>query len=684
VSSFDDLAAFTALPRLSGLALSPDGTRLVTTVSRPDADGARYVSALWEVDPAGERPARALTRSAAGESSPVFTPNGDLLFTSKRPDAGPGAPAPGDDAPPALWLQPAAGGDARVVATRPGGVGGVVVAREAGTVLLGSATLASSVDAEDDARRRALRRERKVSGVLHTEAAVRYWDHDLGADRTRLLAADAAALADPASTARLELRDLTGHVGTALETDPTWDLSPDGATAVTTWNVAEAHGAYRTVLVAIDVATGERRTLADDPAFEHEEPALSPDGTRVALVRTRRSTPEHPVVPVLAVLDLATGEVRELAAGWDRWPSRPRWTPDGAALVVVADDGGRAPLFRVDATTGDVVRLTADDGAYADHVVAPDGAWVYALRSAVDAPPAPVRVALAEGSAPQPLPGPAEALGVDLAVPGSLTEVTTTAGDGTPVRGWLALPEGASAASPAPLLLWIHGGPLSSWNSWSWRWNPWVAAARGYAVLLADPALSTGYGLEFVRRGWGAWGGAPFTDLMELTDAAVARGDVDADRTAALGGSFGGYMANWVAGHTDRFRAVVTHASLWALDQFATTTDAPHYWLREMTGQVAWDNSPHHSADAITTPVLVIHGDSDHRVPIGEALRLWWDLLSRSGAEDGSSPHRFLYYPDEGHWVLSPGNSALWYDTVLAFLAVHVLEQDWTAPEVLG
>ena len=122
--------------------------------------------------------------------------------------------------------------------------------------------------------------------------------------------------------------------------------------------------------------------------------------------------------------------------------------------------------------------------------------------------------------------------------------------------------------------MWIHGGPLGSWNAWTWRWNPWLLVAKGYAVLLPDPALSTGYGQSYIQRGWGGWGRAPYTDLMEITDAAVDRPDIDATRTAAMGGSFGGYMANWVAGQTDRFNAIVTHASLWALDQFGPTTDA--------------------------------------------------------------------------------------------------------------
>jgi len=267
-------------------------------------------------------------------------------------------------------------------------------------------------------------------------------------------------------------------------------------------------------------------------------------------------------------------------------------------------------------------------------------------------------------------------------LPGRLDEVGATAEDGTPLRAWLALPDGASATSPAPLLLWIHGGPLGSWNAWSWRWNPWIAVAQGYAVLLPDPALSTGYGQRMIERGWGRWGAEPYTDLMTITDAGEARPDVDESRTAAMGGSFGGYMANWVAGHTDRFAGIVTHASLWALDQFGPTTDAYFYWRREMTAEMAWANSPHRFVEEIRTPMLVVHGDKDYRVPIGEALRLWAELAERGGP-DGEMPHRFLYFPDENHWILSPQHAKVWYATVFAFLDMTVHGKDWQVPDLL-
>ncbi|MDT7579982.1 MAG: hypothetical protein QOK35_1246 [Pseudonocardiales bacterium] len=686
---FHDLVAFTALPRCAGLALSPDGTRLVTGISTPDAEGTRYRTALWQIDPAGHAAARPLTRGDPGEHDPAFTPDGDLLFLSARLDPDGGDPDAGGrdgDPPPALWRLPAAGGEARLIGTRPGGLSGTVVARDAGTVVCRSMTLPGSVTGDDDGARRAARRTAKVTAVLHDGHPVRFWDHDLGPDRPRLLAAHEP----PAGP--LVWTDLTPEAGAALE-EADHDVTPDGRAVVTTWRVAEPRGEKRRVLVAFDTARPQDapRVLLDDPGHTVGGPvSVSPDGRWVACLRESRTTATRPPERRCVVVPVAGGAARDVAPGWDRWVSAVAWTPDASALVVAADDHGRAPLFRIDLVTGPegsdpVVRLTGDDGAYSDPVVAPDGSAVYALRSAVDAPPAPVRLdPRAADQQPVALRGPAP---IPL-MSGALTEITTTAEDGAPLRAWLVLPDGASASTPAPLLLWVHGGPLSSWNGWHWRWNPWVMAAHGYAVLLPDPALSTGYGSAFVARGWGRWGAEPCTDVLALTDAALARPDLDAGRTAAMGGSFGGYVVNVLAGRTDRFAAIVTHASLWALDQFVPTTDTPDYWLRELSPAMRAEHSPHLGADAITTPMLVIHGARDHRVPVGEALRLWWDLVSRhpsgsDGEPPAALPHRFLYFPDENHWVLRPSNARIWYATVLAFLDHHVRGAPWRQPDLL-
>lgn len=441
--------------------------------------------------------------------------------------------------------------------------------------------------------------------------------------------------------------------------------------------VKERRG-FRQALVSIDVATGERTTLVDVPGVDLEMPAISPDGALLAYVRTDRATPAAPTQQEIWVSALDGSDARRVAADWDRWPSSLRFDADSQGLVVTADQDGRGPVFRIGLDDA-VTQLTTDDHSYTDVRVDRETGDVLALRSSWMAPAHPVRVSAADGSVtelatPAPVP----------ATTGTMTEVETTAADGARVRGWLLLPEGASAEAPAPLLLWIHGGPLNSWNAWSWRWTPQVMVARGYAVLLPDPALSTGYGLDFIARGWDAWGEAPYTDLMSITDAVEARADIDETRTAAMGGSFGGYMANWVAGHTDRFRAIVSHASLWALDQFGPTTDSSQYWQSIFSDEGLDRNSPHHSVRDIVTPMLVIHGDRDYRVPIGESLRLWSELAEHHAADDGTTPHRFLVFPDENHWVLKPQHSVVWYRTVLAFLDQHVHGAEWQRPEVLG
>jgi dipeptidyl aminopeptidase/acylaminoacyl peptidase len=652
---FADLDQYIALPRVSGLAVSRDGTRLVTTVAELNDKRTEFISALWDVDPAGQRPARRLTWGAKGESSPTFTIDGDVLFVASRPTED-------DDKPPAsLWRLPAAGGEAVEELALPGGVSGVRTARAAQATVVSAKVLRSVSDIDDDKRLRTLRKDNKVSAVLHRSYPVRYWDHDLGPDHPHLL-----DVSGP--------RDLTPQPGDALR-EADFDISADGSFVVSSWHDPAPGAAIRGSLVRIDLATSERSVIADDPGADLASPAISPDGKSVAFTRETISTPDK--APRITLCLMRFGEPsRELTADWDRWPTSVRWTVDGSALIVTADENGRGPIFAIDPSTGAATRLTDDDYTYSDVCVAPAGV-LYAMRSSYTSPPHPVRIAADGAVTVLPVVDPPR-------LPGTLTELTATADDGQPIRSWLALP---ADDGPAPLLLWVHGGPLASWNTWHWRWNPWLLVAQGYAVLLPDPALSTGYGQEFIQRGWGAWGFAPYTDLMAATDAACADPRVDASRTAVMGGSFGGYMANWIAGHTDRFRAIVTHASLWALDQFGATTDGAYWWAREMTPEMTARNSPHSFVGRIATPMLVIHGDKDYRVPIGEALRLWYELLTESAlpaADDGSSPHRFLYFPSENHWVLAPQHAKIWYQVVTAFLARHVLDEDVELPEALG
>lgn len=672
--AWHDLEAYIALPRLGGLTLSPDGTRLLVQVSGLDRDRTAFRSSWWSLDVTGQKPARRLTRSVEGEGFATFLRDGSLLFGSRRPtppEADTSEAASSDDVAP-LWLLPAEGGDAYPVIRRSGGYSDIIAARDADVVLARVPMHAGTDDDAADAAKREARSKKKVSAILHEGYPVRYWDTDLGPVDDRLVRLD---LHTDQPDVRATATPLTGDIGRSLH-EAGWSLSADGRRLVVGWSEPRPHGEVAGMIVSIDTATGERTVIASDDVDETFDPVVSADGTHVAWGRDTASTAEQAGDVRLWVCG-PDNEPRPLAHDWDRWPSPVAFSPDNATLYCIADEDGHAPLFAVDVASGAVRRLT-HEGAFGSVHLSPDGSTLYAVRTSYTDPGSVVAVDTISGEVRE-LRTPADYP----ALPGRLERVETTAADGARVPAWLVLPEGASEADPAPLALWIHGGPLGSWNAWSWRWCPWLLAAQGWAVLLPDPALSTGYGRDFIQRGWGRWGEAPYTDLMAITDAVEQRGDIDASRTVAMGGSFGGYMANWVAGHTDRFRGIVTHASLWNLETFGDTTDAAWYWGRELSPEMRTANSPHLSASRITTPMLVIHGDKDYRVPIGEGIALWWTLVSTWNGSQEDFPHKFLYFPDENHWVLSPQHAIIWYQTVLSFIGAAIGGEEFRRPELL-
>jgi dipeptidyl aminopeptidase/acylaminoacyl peptidase len=676
-----DLQAYVALPRLTGLLTGPDG-QLLVSVSTLDDDRTVSGTAWWRLDPTGQRPPTTFTRSVEGEGAAAFLPDGRLVFTSSRP-----VPLGGDDTEEqkAVWCLPAGGGEAVVLAAREGGWDSLTTARTGGRLVLGLPVMIGAAGLVQDADHRRERRRRKVTALLHDSPTVRFWDHDLGPDAPQLAVVDLPDDLDPQASVALAQADLPLAVpdpGRSLASAPS--VTADGRVAMVTWQTVAARGVVRRSIAEVDLdaaAAGHPapvRMLAE-ATDEHDfhSAVVAPDGETVVCVRESRGTAEEPAAQVLWVLERADGRGRPLAEDWDRRPAPALFSADGRTVFVTLDENGHRPVYGVDVASGHRRRYT-DLGAHSALCLSWDGRTLFALRSQYTDPGSVVAIDLLTGRLrvlPPPVAYPP--------LPGRLENLEMVVEDGTRVRGYLATPTAASRSAPVPLVLWIHGGPFSSWNAWSWRWCPWLLVAQGYAVLLPDPALSTGYGAAMLRRGWTDWGGTPYTDLMAVTDLVEQRPDVDATRTAVMGGSFGGYLANWVAGHTDRFRAVVSHAGLWDLETFLPTTDMPWAWQVEMTPEMRRRGSPARFADRIATPMLLVHGDRDHRVPVGEALALWWALVSHHDGPPEDLPHRFLQFPDENHWVLAPQHAVVWYETVLTFLDRHVRPGNVEGPAAL-
>lgn len=651
---FRDLHDYIALPRPGQLIMSPDGGGLVESVNELASDQSRYDTALWQIDPHGVEAPRRLHSSTQAGVKPAVLGDGSILFTSK--DTTPSGPMQRSR----LWRLEQDAEPAEIASTL-GGLSNPVGARATSTYVVKTSRLLNSTE-DEDATWRQGRENSGASAILHDGFPIRWWDSELGPDFPRLLW---GRIGDDS------LRDLAPDAGVAL-VDATYDLSPDGTTVVTTWQVREPHGLLHTGLVSIDVASLQRQTLVDETGIHHADPVIAPDNRRVAAFRRDEGTFNHATYSTVVIHDLLGGPSTTYDLTEELTPTECTWSPDSTSLYVAGDRQGRGAVVKVDALSGEVQRIV-DDAVYRDLTVIPDGTWLYALRARVDCPAQPVRIPLqTEASAPEFLPSPAPAP----SLPGELIEVSTTAEDGATIRGWLVLPHG-DQESPFPLQQWIHGGPHMSYNNWSWTRSPWIAAAHGWAVLMPDPALSTGYGQAWLERGWPQRAAHVWSDIEALLDEVVARDDIDADRTVCIGASFGGYMANWIAGHTDRFKAIVSHAGMWALEQRHGITDRTS-WAQRTLGTPAehpqWyaDNSPLHTAASITTPMLITHGNRDYRVAYSEALRGFWHLVHHFEGDPQDVPHRFLQLPSENHFVTNPGNVRIWNETVLAFLDWHV------------
>lgn len=410
-------------------------------------------------------------------------------------------------------------------------------------------------------------------------------------------------------------------------------------------------------------------------------PTPSPDGRYLAYVAMARPGYEADR-QVLHVRDLRTGATRALTQGWDRSVGSIAWAPDSRSLYVTAQDVLDTPLFRVDLGSGRVTRLT-QAGTVSNAVPLPQGGVLVTMNNVTH----PDDLFLLDGR--NRLNRLTELNGQVLREldPVHVQRFRFAGAGGEPVWGQIVRP--ANVQGQLPVAYLIHGGPQGSFNdSWSWRWNPRLFSAPGYASVSVDFHGSTGYGQAFTDSINRDWGGKPLEDLR-LGLAAAGRADpaIDVGNACALGGSYGGYMVNWIAGNwPDGFKCLVNHAGI--LDQRAMMWSTEELWFTEWDfGGPEWDPqvratidrwNPVNHIDKWQTPMLVIHGEQDFRVPYTQGLATF-NVLQRKGI-----PSRFLYFADENHWILKPQNSIQWYREVHGWLDRYLRQGSETARGASG
>ncbi len=652
--------------RIAGHDISPDGRFSVLAVEDLADDGKSFRTNLLRVTLDNPSEHVWLTRDERKKGSPRFAPDGTLLFLC-QPDPAAARPAHlpkpesdgknGDDdpkkAPRQVFRMRVDGGAAEQLTDLPCGAE-AFDAKAAGMLALLAGSHPAAKTVEENRELEKAWKDRKPTGLLYDGYPLRYWDHWHGPQHPHLVATTASGL---------QARDLTPGLGFGLF-EATLDVSPAAAMACVDITTVDADKRFVQQLEIFDLATGARRQLTEG-LIQHSAPRWSPDGTRLAALIFKnepRKTGKHD----LAIVDAKTGESRNVTANLDIWPDRPIWV-DADRLVFAHDEEGHRVLRLLNWRTGDT-RLLTTRGNAADPRLSPCGKQVFFTLDRVNDGPDLWRVPVDGGGEPVRVAGLNAPVLEGVAL--SPAESFTVSGDGgTPVQLYEVKPPDFDASRKYPLLLWIHGGPVHAYlDQFHFRWNAQIYAALGYVVIMVNPRGSTGFGQEFIEGNNGEWGGACYRDLMAATDEWVKKPYVDSTRVAALGASFGGYMANWIAGHEDRFKCLVSHAGLFHLPAFHGVTDAGPEWELEFGGK-PWENpelyekwSPSKFASSFKTPTLVIHGDLDYRVPIGEGLQMFL-ALQRQGV-----PSQFLYFPDENHWILKPANLLQWNQTIITWL----------------
>jgi len=520
----------------------------------------------------------------------------------------------------------------------------------------------------------------KVKAQIFTRLLYRHWNAYKEGKRSHLFVISADKV-EPRPGAGMILdyetvppRDLTPGDYDApvfsLGGQDNYAFSPDGQEICYTSNhdKVEATSTNNDLWIVPVNGGAAKNITADNPAGD-STPLYSPDGKYIAYRAQQRPGYESDRFRLM-LYERKTGEKKNLTEDFDRWVGTFVWGTHSTGIFFTVEEQGEFPIYGIhlkDLKPIPVLRLYAQD----DLSVTPDGENLVFTEKSLEAPNEIYTFWLCRECGDLPPPPPRQLSHLNDSVLSQiemspLEPFWFTGAHGDKVQGFLVKPPNFDASKKYPVKFLLHGGPQGAWgDDWSYRWNPELFAANGYVVIMINFHGSTGYGQKFIDAINGNWGGAPFDDLMKGLDYAEKTYPfIDKDRECALGASFGGYMANWVLGHTDRFKCIVTHDGVFnTVADWGTTEElwfdnwefkGTPYTNREMYEK--W--SPMNAAKNFKTPTLVIHGQFDYRIDVSEGFQLFTTLQTMG------VPSKMLYFPDEGHWVLKPQNSQLWYKTV--------------------